>query len=224
MQFRDGENENKRAFLIDDVEALAYVANLGCIPLHVLAMREISRDSCDFLTIDLDLDGQPFRHAVLLASTLRELLAQASLAGFPKTSGQTGLHILVPLGPGAPFQAAKLLAELLGRLLTARHGDIATMERVVEKRGPRVYVDTGQTGPSRAIVAPYSVRAVPGATVSTPLDWDEVHLALDPRAFTIRSVPSRLAERPDPMASLLEQRPDLTMAVTRLEPLARRAR
>jgi bifunctional non-homologous end joining protein LigD len=98
------------------------------------------------------------------------------------------------------------------------------MERVVSKRGPRIYVDTGQTGRSRAIVAPYSVRAVAGATVSTPLEWDEVHLALDPRAFTIRSVPARLAERPDPMATLLQVEPNLAEALARLEPLIRRPR
>jgi bifunctional non-homologous end joining protein LigD len=222
MTFRDGEHANKQAFLIDHLEALVYVANLGCIPLHVLALREQSRDYCDFLTIDFDLNGQPFRGAIVLATTLREMLEEAGLIGFPKTSGQTGLHVLVPLGPRAPFEAAKLLAELLGRLVVARHPDLATMERVVARRGPRIYVDTGQTGRSRAIVAPYSVRAVAGATVSTPLFWSEVHLALDPRAFTIRSLPARLAERGDALGGLLDVEADLSRALASLEPLVRR--
>ena len=224
MTFRDGEQASKRAFLIDDLDALVYVANLGCIPLHVLAMREQSRDSCDFLTIDFDLNEQPFRGAIVLATTLRELLDEVGLLGFPKTSGQTGLHVLVPLGRAASFDAAKLLAELLGHLLVARHPDLATMERVVSRRGPKIYVDTGQTGRSRAIVAPYSVRAVAGATVSTPLAWSEVHLALDPRAFTIRSVPTRVAERGDPLDGLLEADVDLARALGKLEPLTREAR
>lgn len=211
---RDEKGE-KRAFLIDNQEALVHIANLGCIPLHVLACREHSRELCDFLTIDLDIGDQPFKHAVILSLSLRELLQELNLTGFPKTSGQKGMHILIPTG-GIDFESAKLLVELLGRLLVARHTDIATMERRVNKRGPRVYVDTGQTGQSRTIVAPYSVRAAPGATVSTPLLWDEVHLALDPARFTMFSVPDRLARLGDPMAGLLQVKPDIPRVLQEL--------
>lgn len=224
MRFRDGEQERKSAFLLDDENALAYIVNLGCIPLHVLSYRETTREECDFLTIDFDLGGQPFSHAVLLARSLAEVLRDIDLPGFPKTSGQTGLHVLVPLGPGVSFDAAKMLAEILGLLLVTRHPDVATMERIVSKRGPRVYVDTGQTGRSRAIVAPYSVRAAPAATVSTPLEWDELHAALDARRFTIKSVPRRLSEEGDPLRGLLDARPNLASAMHRLEGLLRDAR
>lgn len=211
---RDEKGE-KRAFLIDNPEALVHIANLGCIPLHVLACREHTRHLCDFLTIDLDIGDQPFKHAVILSLSLRDLLEELDLRGFPKTSGQKGMHILIPTG-GIDFDSAKLLVELLGRLLVARHMDIATMERRVNKRGPKVYVDTGQTGQSRTIVAPYSVRAAPGATVSTPLLWDEVHLALDPTRFTMFTVPARLARLGDPMAELLQVKPDIARAVQEL--------
>ena len=89
-----------------------------------------------------------------LALDLRVILDDVGLLGFPKTSGQKGLHVLVPLGPGVNFDTAKLLVELLGRLVTDKNPTIATMERRVNQRGSRVYVDTGQTGPSRTIVAP----------------------------------------------------------------------
>jgi bifunctional non-homologous end joining protein LigD len=98
------------------------------------------------------------------------------------------------------------------------------MERIVKKRGDKVYVDTGQTGPTRTIVAPYSVRAAPGATVSTPLDWSEVTHALDPKRFTIGTVPKRFAELGDPMESLLSAQPDVPQAVTKLEQLIARKR
>ena len=98
------------------------------------------------------------------------------------------------------------------------------MERIVSKRGPRVYVDTGQTGASRTIVAPYSVRATAGARVSTPLSWDEVNFELDPSRYTIQSVPERVEKLGDPMAPLLDARPDVQSAVTRLESLARATR
>jgi bifunctional non-homologous end joining protein LigD len=219
LRFRDGEHKSKSAFLIDDVAALAYVINLGCIPLHILSYRESSREHCDFLTVDFDVGDQPFGHAVQLARSLGGILEEIGLVGFPKTSGQTGLHVLVALGPNVAFESAKMLAEILGRLLLARHPDLATMERMVSKRGPRVYVDTGQTGRSRAIVAPYSVRAWSGATVSTPLAWQELSLALDPRAFTIRTVPERLAAVGDLARGLLTENPNLEAAMARLEQL-----
>jgi bifunctional non-homologous end joining protein LigD len=170
----ESTHEEKNVFLIEDVDTLLYIVNLGSIPIHVLACRATSVETCDFITFDLDLNEQPFARAIELALSLREILEETGLVGFPKTSGQGGLHVLVPLGPGVPFVAAKLLVELLGRLVTSRHQEFATMERRVDKRGGRLYVDTGQTGASRTIVAPYSVRAQTGAGVSTPLFWNEL--------------------------------------------------
>lgn len=203
----------KSAFLIDDLDSLLHVVNLGCIPIHVLASRRDSRECCDFITIDFDLGERPFKEAVTLALSLKELLDELGLDGFAKTSGQRGLHVLIPLGPGVPFQSAKLLCELLGRVLVGRHPQVATMERRKEKRGDKLYVDTGQTGRSRTIVAPYSVRAFTAARVSTPLKWTELHLALNPSAFTIHSVVDRFAALGDPMAPLLESTPDLSQVL-----------
>src|SRR5262249_32523972 len=104
----------------------------------------------------------------------------------------------------------------LGRILELRCPQIATTERLKRKRRGRIYIDTGQTGRSRTIVSPYSVRAYPGATVSTPLEWDEINFALDPRRFSITTVPDRLARFTDPMAQLLEVRPDIPDAVAKL--------
>jgi bifunctional non-homologous end joining protein LigD len=216
------ERHEKNVFLLDDVDALVYLANLGTIPLHVLACREGSRHFCDFLTIDFDIGDHPFERAVVLALTLREILDEVGLVGYPKTSGQKGLHVLIPLGPGVPFEAAKILNELFGRLVVSRHPKLATMERRVEKRGGKALIDIGQTGPSRTIVAPYSVRAWPGATVSTPLYWEEVHVALDPRRFTLVTVPARLAESGDPFLGLLDEHPDVASAVGKLEGMARK--
>jgi bifunctional non-homologous end joining protein LigD len=207
---------SKAAFLIDSTDALLYVINLGCIPLHVLASRESSIDHCDFLTIDFDLGERPLSDAVRLALSLKEILDDLGLSGYPKTSGQRGLHVLVALGPGVVFASAKILCELLGRLIVARHPDVCTMERRVEKRENKLYVDTGQVGPSRTIVAPYSVRAHRGATVSTPLRWEELHLALDPSLFDIRTVPDRVWKLGDPMAELLLQKPNLSTTIAKL--------
>jgi bifunctional non-homologous end joining protein LigD len=212
----DEPGKAKHCFLIDDVDSLLYVINLGCIPVHVLAFREQARELCDFITFDLDLGDQVFARAIEMALTLREILTELGLPAYVKTSGQGGLHVLTPLGPQVSFDTAKLLVELVGRLATARHAAFATMERRIDKRNGRMYVDTGQTGPSRTIVSPYSVRAFAGAQVSTPLFWDELSGALEPSRLTIMTVPARLAELSDPFANLLAERPDIPQAIQRL--------
>ncbi len=218
LGLRDEERDGKTVatFLVDSADALLHIVNLGCIPLHVLACRQQTLDHCDFLTIDFDLGGQPLQQGVKLALSLRELLDELELPGFPKTSGQTGLHVFIPMGPRVSFDTAKALVELIGRLLQLRHPDISTMERRVSERRGRVYIDTGQTGRSRTIVAPYSVRAYRGASVSTPLFWEEVHMALDPRQLTMFTAPTRVLERGDPMDGLLAACPDIPRAVARL--------
>ncbi len=219
VQWENRDGKEAELFLLDDVDTLLHVANLGCIPLHILAARIGTLSTCDFLTVDFDLGAQPLTHGITLARELHGFLNELGLAGYPKTSGQSGLHVLVPLGPAVSFETACALCDLLGGLVTARHRDIATQERTKDKRGPRVYVDTGQTGTIRAIVAPYSVRAYPGGRVSTPLIWDEVGFALDPSRFTILSVPERVAEVGDPMAGFLDERPDIAAAVASLSKL-----
>jgi bifunctional non-homologous end joining protein LigD len=149
------------------------------------------------------------------------MLDAIGLEGFPKTSGQSGLHVLVPLGPGVSYTTARALADLLGHLLVQESPDTATMERTIAKRGARVYVDTGQTGPFRTIAAPYSVRAQKKATVSTPLRWDEVSPSLDPSALTIRSVVERVSAIGDLLGPMLSARPDVASAVGKLEARAR---
>jgi bifunctional non-homologous end joining protein LigD len=208
--------ESKIAFLVENVEGLQVLINLGCIPLHVLALRRDTPEACDFITLDFDLGPRPLADAVRLVLDLKALLTELGVRGFVKTSGQTGLHVLIPLGPGVPFEAAKALVELLGRLLQRRNPTECTLQRRVDERGDRIYVDTGQTGRRRTIVAPYSVRAVAGATVSTPLSWDEVHLALEPRRYSLKTVPLRLERMSDPMAPLLQERLDLPQVIAKL--------
>lgn len=219
-------DEARRGFLVDDATTLLYIANLGCIPLHILASRVPHLEHSDFFTMDFDIKQSELRHAITLAKTLKELLDEIGLAGFPKTSGQSGLHVLVPLGGDRltgkgrqTHETSRALADLLGTLLVQRHPDIATMERVVAKRGPKVYVDTGQTGATRAIVAPYSVRAVKGAKVSAPVTWKEIDDDLDPAAFTIQTVPKRFAKIGDPMKGMLDTQPDVAKAVSALSKL-----
>ncbi len=218
VAFKDEDDPQrpKRGFLLDDLESLLYVANLGVLPVHVFSCKAESLAVCDYVAFDFDVKLASLAVAVTLAHTLRGILETIGLTGYPKTSGQTGLHVLVPLGGRQSYETARVLVELLGRMLVHAHPELATMERVPARRGARVYVDTVQTGPTRTLVAPYSLRAVPEATVSMPLTWAEVTPALDPRAFTLETVPAIIAARPCPLASFADDAPDVARAVARL--------
>lgn len=203
-------------FVCDDVESLLWIVNLGTIPLHVWASRVASLQRPDWCIIDLDPKTAPFTAVVELALAIHRLCDEIGLPNFAKTSGQAGLHVLIPLAGACTFAQAKELGELLARVIVTEHPSIATVARAVAGRGGRVYVDYLQNGHGKLLAAPLCVRPVPGATVSTPLAWSEVTKRLDPTRFTIRTVPRRLAQRRDPMAALLTTPSDLVAALAAL--------
>jgi bifunctional non-homologous end joining protein LigD len=204
-------------FVVDDVEALRYVANTGTIPLHLWASRVGSIERPDWLVLDLDPKGAPFTDVVKVALGLRGVLERLELPSYPKTSGATGLHILLPLGARYTYEETRTFARLLATLVVDATPAIATIVRIVDARGGKVYVDFGQNGPGQTIVAPLSVRPLPGAPVSMPLRWPEVTARLDPGRFTIRTAPARLDKVGDPMAPLLGEGIDVAAALGRLD-------
>jgi bifunctional non-homologous end joining protein LigD len=129
---------------------------------------------------------------------VKEALDEFGLHAVPKTSGASGIHIVLPLPPGVPNDGARMIAELVATRVAARHPKIATIERWVKSRASGgVYVDFLQNIRGKTVAGVYSVRAQPTPTVSTPLDWSEVTDDLDPAAFTIDTVPERVRERGD---------------------------
>jgi len=204
--------------LIDDADGLAFVANLGSIPIHAWASRIVDLEKPDWAIVDLDPKGAPREHVVPLALAIHELCEAANLPNYVKTSGQTGLHVLIPLGGQCTFEQARTLAYLIGLLIERRFPKMATTARNPAARGGRVYLDWGQNAHGQLLVAPYSVRPVPGAPVSMPLVWDEVVPELDPKQFHIRNALDRIAAWPsDPVLPVLTERPDLQAALTALE-------
>lgn len=201
----DDSQRELNYFVCDDEASLLYVVNLGTIPLHLWASRVGSLQNPDWCILDLDPKGAPFTDVVKVAKALRALCAEIDLPCFAKTSGSSGLHVLVPLGGRCTFKQSRLLAELLARVIVEELPEIATLARVISRREGKVYLDYLQNGEGKLLVAPFSVRPRPGATASTPLEWHEVDSRLDPSRFTIRTVPRRLRrmER-DPMQPLVE--------------------
>ncbi len=204
-------------FVCDETEMLLYIVNLGTIPLHVWSSRVKTLALPDWCILDFDPKGAPFEHVVRLALAAKALCDELGLPCFVKTSGASGLHVLVPLGRQCTYEQSRSFGELLARVLCEGDPEIATVTRAVGARGGKVYVDYLQNGHGRLLAGMYSVRPLPGAPVSTPLDWSEVGPALDPRAFTIRSLPERLRARGgDPLLPVLSLEPDLGAALTRL--------
>ncbi|MBK7860668.1 MAG: DNA ligase D [Archangiaceae bacterium] len=198
----------------DDLRTLEWLANLATIPLHLPAGRLANLELADWCVIDFDPKKAPFKDVVTLALSLRALCDELGLPTYPKTTGSSGLHVMIPLGATVPHSAAITLAELLGSMLVKQHPQLATMERMVEKRAGKVYVDCWQNG--KLIAAPLCVRPVPGAAVSMPLTWDEVTYALGPRDFTLRNALPRLEKLGDPMARLLGPAAPLQRALEKL--------
>jgi bifunctional non-homologous end joining protein LigD len=207
--------------LLDDADGLAFVANLASIPIHTWASRIADLERPDWTIIDLDPKNAPREHVVPLALAIHRLCDDIGLPNFVKTSGQSGLHVLVPLGGQCTFDQARTLAYLIGLIIERQHPDMATTHRNPAARGGRVYLDWGQNAHGQLLVAPYSVRPVAGAPVSMPLVWDEVVPDLDPKQFHLRNALERVSSRPDPIAPVLELRPDLAAALTALEKYAK---
>jgi bifunctional non-homologous end joining protein LigD len=204
-------------FLCDDEESIAFLANLGTIPLHVWSSRVSDLGRPDWCIIDLDPKGAPFTDVVKVALATRRLCEEIGLPSYVKTSGSTGIHVLVPLGGQCTYEQSRTLGEVLARAVEKRVPSIATVERVISKREGRVYLDYLQNGHGKLLVGPYSVRPLPGAPVSTPLAWSEVTAKLDPSKFTIKTLPARLKrKREDPLLGVLTDRPDLAAALAKL--------
>jgi len=216
----DDSQRNVKYFVCDDVDSLLYIANLGCIPIHIWASSVGSLEQCDWCVIDLDPKEAPFSDVIRCAQVLHRLCEQIGLQHYVKTTGKTGLHILVPLARRCTYEQSRTLGELLARVMLREVGDIATITRHVTKRGDKVYLDYLQNRHGQTIVAPFSVRPLPGATVSMPLRWEEVVDGLNPRDFTIRNALERMERLgTDPVARVLSEAPDLAAILGRLATL-----
>jgi bifunctional non-homologous end joining protein LigD len=204
-------------FVVDDEESLLYVANLGSIPLHIWASSVGTLGLCDWCVIDLDPKDAPFSDVIRCAQVLHALCESVGLPNYVKTTGKTGIHVMLPLGRQCTYEQSRQIGELLARLVLKETADIATITRHVTKRGTKVYLDYLQNRHGQTIVAPFSVRPLPGATVSMSLLWDEVREGLDPREFTMRNAVGRMEGLGgDPVKPVLEMKPDLGEVLGRL--------
>src|SRR5262245_3295218 len=197
-------------FIAQDMPSLKYLANMGTIPIHSWHSRITDLEHPDWLVLDLDPKDAPFDKVIAAARAVKVLADELDFPAFLKTSGSTGLHVLLPLARQLTHDHARTIGELMGRVLVKRHPDVVTITRSVRKRDGRVYIDYLQNGHGRLLVAPFSARAVPGAAVSMPLEWDELDNKLTNDKHHIKNAVKRMEKLGhDPLAPVLTMRPDL---------------
>ena len=181
--------------VVKDAASLAWIVNLGCIELHTWHSRVTDVERPDYMLIDLDpTTGNPWEHVREIALVVREVIDELELPSFPKTSGATGFHVLVPIRPELRFPDVRRFAKAVAQEVERRIGDqgVATTRwKVAERQG--VFVDYGQNARDRTIASAYSIRPTPDARVSAPLGWEEVR-DVDPAAFTLETMRERLAK------------------------------
>jgi bifunctional non-homologous end joining protein LigD len=200
---RHTEIDGTDFFVCNDLRTLLYVVNSGAIPLHVWSSRLDTIDRPDWLILDLDPKEAPFANVITLARHIHALLEKIGVAHYVKTSGQAGMHVLLPLGATVDHDDARALAEILARVVCAEKPEISTIVRPRAQRAGKVYVDYLQNGRGKLIAAPLSVRPRPHAPVSMPLAWSQVSSRLDPTRFTIKTALAGLAKRGDPLRGVL---------------------
>ncbi|HEY4306714.1 MAG TPA: DNA polymerase domain-containing protein [Gemmatimonadaceae bacterium] len=203
--------------VVDDPAGLIWVVNLGCIELHPHPVRSEDLDHPDELRIDLDpVPGVEWDDVRRVAMVANELLTDLGLRGWPKTSGSRGIHINVRIEPRWTFTEVRRAALAFSREVERRAPQLATSKWWKEERHG-VFLDYNQNAKDRTTCSAYSIRPLPDARVSTPLEWSEVN-ACDPRDFTVLTVPQRFAEIGDPHARI----DDAARSIERLLELADR--
>jgi DNA ligase D-like protein (predicted polymerase) len=187
-----------QALVAADLDHVLWAVNLGCLGFHVWPYLAGDPDHTDELRLDLDpTPGVDFTHIRQAAHELHLLLTELGVVGYPKTTGNRGLHVYVRLQPRWDSYQVRSAAVAVARELERRRPDLITSAWWKEERGRRVFVDYNQNAPHKTVFGAWSVRARPGAQVSTPIAWAEID-DIHPDQFTIASVAARLATVRDP--------------------------
>lgn len=211
-----------RHVVISNVETLVYLADQACITPHVWLSRRDRLDHPDQMIFDLDPPGKDLEVARTAARGLRELLEEVGLAAFLKTTGSRGYHVVTPLERDAPFDEVRALARGLAAELAGRDPEHLTVEPRIRARRGRLYLDTARNAYAQTAVAPYAVRARPGAPVACPIGWDELG-RVEPDRYDARNLFRRLARKQDPWADMAGAAGSARRAAEELRRLRERA-
>ena len=202
----------------NDKPTLLYMANLGCIEINPWNSQLGSLDNPDWLVMDLDpSDNNTFGQVIEAANVIKDILGKAGAACYPKTSGATGIHVYVPLAAKYNYEHAKEFAHMIASLAHEQLPEFTSLERSLAKRGKdHIYIDYLQNRRGQTLSCAYSLRPKKGASVSTPLEWDEVRPGLHPTNFTINNIFERLEKKGDLFAPVLKKGIDMVKCIGKL--------
>jgi bifunctional non-homologous end joining protein LigD len=194
--------------LCENEVTLAYLAAQACITPHLWLSRADNPRNPDMLVFDLDPSGQDFEQVRKAAFQLRDLLAELALAVYVKTTGSRGVHVVTPLDGRDDYDVIHAFAIEAAKFLVGKHPQELTVEQRKEKRKGRVFIDILRNSYAQTAVAPYALRAIPGAPVATPITWDELKSPkLQPRSCNMKNIFRRLDSRGDPWADMWTVKP-----------------
>lgn len=203
--------------MVEDTAGLLYVANLGCIEFHPLHSRCPDIEHPDYLFFDLDpFPPSSFDDVLIVALHVKAALDRLGLRSYPKTSGATGVQIYVPIEAGYTYRQTRDFVGAIGRMIEKADPERVTMAWQIERRDGKVFIDHHMNRSGANISAVYSLRPEPGATLSAPLEWEEVEAGVTPRDFRIDNIWERLEERGDLFAEMLTSPHDLAPALEAL--------
>ena len=206
----------------DNLDTLLYITNLGSIALNPMHSRTITPNNPDWIVFDLDPQGSEWKVVCDVAICVRDVLSEIGLTSYAKTSGSRGIHVYVPIAPRYDYAESLALANLVASVVETRMPSLVSTERLIKKRTPKsVYLDCYQNSPGKTVAGPYSARERPGATVSTPLTWDEVARNVDRAKFNIFTVPDRIKDVGDLFAPVLMNKQTLSGSLERLARIVR---
>ncbi|MBA2728321.1 MAG: DNA ligase D [Parachlamydiaceae bacterium] len=211
------EEKTDTYIIIDSLKSLLFAVNLGSIELHPFISNIKNLNNPDFCVIDLDPLDISFDKVVEAALVTHKILDNIGVKNFCKTSGLTGLQILIPLKGKYSFEQSKQFAEIIVSYVHQELPAFTSMERSPAKRAKKIYLDFLQNRFAQTIVSPYSVRPASFAPVSTPLLWEEVSKKLNPKDFNIKTVPARVHDMGDLLKPILSASTNIGQALTKLE-------
>jgi bifunctional non-homologous end joining protein LigD len=216
--------ETRQQIVGGSLTSLLYMTQLAAISQDPWFSRVQSAEYADYAAFDLDpSEGVKFDRVLDVARAVRDELESLGVAGVAKTSGADGLHIYIRLPPHTPYDAGLLFCQIVATVVSQKYPKLATVERSVRARGPRVYVDYLQNVLGKTLATAYSARASDYAGVSTPLTWAEVDKGVRREDFTIKTVPARLKKAGDLWAPLRNGKPADLSRVERYTAAAGRA-
>ncbi|MES2645293.1 MAG: DNA ligase D [Bacteroidota bacterium] len=215
--FSESSNRTIEYILCNDIATLVYLANLGCIEMNPWNSTYQKPDHPTWIVIDLDpSDGNTFEQVIETALAVKTVTDKAGVTCYCKTSGASGLHIYIPLGGKYDYDVARNFAEMIAIATHELVPDFTSVVRNLKKRGEKIYVDFLQNRSGQTLASAYSLRPVEAASVSTPLEWDEVKPGLHPSQFTIFNIHERIEKKGDLFAGVLTGKTDIKKAIKAL--------